>query len=68
MNTYLAKVKVLLDTDGKLKKVIESYLVKAESVTDVEALVTKSFEGENLDWELVGVTTSKIRGVINFKK
>ena len=68
MNTYLAKVKVRLDVDDKIKKVTEIYLVKAESVTDVEVLITKSFENENLEWELVSVTTSKIRGVINFNK
>jgi len=66
---YVAKVKIVTESEeGKIKKTTESYLVKAESVTDVEVLVAKHFEGLNLQWTLSGVSESKIKGIINFKK
>lgn len=67
MNKYIAKVKInVADNDGdKVKKVTETYLVNAESVTDAEALVYKDFEGETLEWELISVVKSPILKVIN---
>ena len=41
------------------------YLVDAQSVTHAEAMVTKDFEGSGIDFEVKGVTNSKIIKVIN---
>jgi hypothetical protein len=51
----------LVDTDtGKVKKIREEKLVKGFSVTDVEAKVTKKFEGFTNDWRITSVSESKI--------
>ena len=62
---YTAKVKVSIDTPKGVKKVTEMYLVNANSVTHAEAMVTKDFEGSGVDFEVKGVTNSKIIKVID---
>jgi hypothetical protein len=49
----------------KEKKVTESYLVDAMSVTEAEAKVVKDFEGYSFDFEVKGVTQSKIVKIID---
>ena len=49
----------------KEKKVTESYLVDAMSVTEAEAKVVKDFEGYNFDFEVKGVNQSKIVKIID---
>ncbi len=49
---------------GKIKKVREEKLVKGYSVTDVEAKVTKKYEGFTHDWRITAVSESKIDEVI----
>ena len=49
----------------KEKKVTESYLVDAMSVTEAEAKVVKDFEGYSFDFEVKGVTKSKIVKIID---
>lgn len=49
----------------KDKKVKESYLVNAVSVTDAEAKVIDEFKGTVFDFEVTSVTESKIAKVIN---
>lgn len=62
---YTAKVKCRVENDkGKIQKVTEQYLVKAVSVTDVEAYVTEKYEGSTIDWELTSVAETKILEVI----
>ena len=48
----------------KEKKVTESYLVDAMSVTEAEAKVIKDFEGYNFDFEVKGVSQSRIVKII----
>ena len=65
MGYYTAKVSVAIDTPKGVKRVTEMYLVDAQSVTHAEAMVTKDFEGSGIDFEVKGVTNSKIVKGIN---
>lgn len=49
---------------GKTKKMRYEKLVKGFSVTDVEAKVTKHYEGFANDWRITTVTESKIDEII----
>lgn len=62
---YTAKVKVKIEDDkGKLKKHTETYLVEAESITEVHAIVAKKYFGCNFDNELVSVSETKFIEVL----
>ena len=50
---------------GKIKKIKEEKLVLGYSVTDVEAKVTKKYEGFTYDWRITSVSESKIDEVID---
>ena len=69
MGYYTAKVKWVdvIDTPKgqKEKKVTETYLVEAMSVTEAEAKVVKDFEGYNFDFEVTGVNESRIVKIID---
>lgn len=64
---YTAKVKMLVSDPGakKEKYATETYLVRAESVTHAEQLVAEDFAGDAIDFEVKGVSQSKIVKVIN---
>ena len=65
MSYYIAKVKVHHEDDnGRVKKVVEQYLVHAISVTDAETKVVAEFEGSNLEFEVTAVVDTKIISVI----
>jgi hypothetical protein len=63
---FVAKIQYDLPDDqtGKIKKIREEKLVKGFSVTDVEAKVTKRYEGFTNDWRITSVSESKIDEVI----
>jgi hypothetical protein len=63
---FVAKITYdLPDTEsGKIKKIREEKLVKGFSVTDVEAKITKRYEGFTQDWRITSVSESKIDEVI----
>jgi hypothetical protein len=63
---FVAKIQYDLpdETSGKIKKIREEKLVKGFSVTDVEAKVTKRYEGFTNDWRITSVSESKIDEVI----
>jgi hypothetical protein len=63
---FVAKITYdLPDTEtGKIKKIREEKLVKGYSVTDVEAKITKRYEGFTQDWRITSVSESKIDEVI----
>jgi hypothetical protein len=63
---FVAKIQYDLpdDSTGKIKKIREEKLVKGFSVTDVEAKVTKRYEGFTHDWGITSVSESKIDEVI----
>jgi len=63
---FVAKITYDLpdDTTGKIKKIREEKLVRGFSVTDVEAKVTKKYEGFSNDWRITSVSESKIDEVI----
>ena len=63
---FIAKVVYELpdENSGRLKKIREEKLVKGYSVTDVEAKVTKKYEGFTHDWRITAVSESKIDEVI----
>ena len=69
MGYYTAKVKWVdvVDTPKgqKEKKVTETYLVEAMSVTEAEAKVVKDFEGYNFDFEVTGVNERRIVKIID---
>jgi len=49
---------------GKLKKIREEKLVRGYSPTDVEAKITKRYEGLTYDWRITSIAESKIDEVI----
>ena len=58
---YTATVKLEFETDkGHVKKKTESYLVKAESVTDAESIVHEKFKDYTMDFEVKSVSQSRI--------
>ena len=69
MACYTARVQWVdvVDTPKgqKEKKVTETYLIDAMSVTEAEAKVVKDFEGYSFDFEVKGVNQSKIVKIID---
>ncbi len=63
---FVAKIQYDLtdENSGRIKKIREEKLVKGFSVTDVEAKVTKKYEGFTHDWRITSVSESKIDEVI----
>jgi len=49
---------------GKVKRVKEEKLVKGYSPTDVEAKITKKYEGFTVEWRITAIVESKIDEVI----
>ena len=68
MSYYMAKVQVVdaIDTPKgvKEKKITETYLVEALSVTEAEAKVIEDFKGYTMDFEVKSVSASKIIKII----
>jgi len=68
----LVEIKTEIESKGgvKIKKVKESYLVDAMSVTEAEARVVQLFKksGFSKDFEVVGVKGSRIMEVIEAPK
>ncbi len=68
MSYYTAKVQLTMVVDTpkgqREKKVTETYLVEALSVTEAEAKVVKDFSGSTFDFEVKSVNTSKIIKII----
>lgn len=63
---YRAKVKEKIEDDkGKIKKQTAEYLVDAESVTEVEAVIAREYKGVNFDYELSSVNETKVVKVLN---
>lgn len=63
---YKAKVKEKIeDEKGKIKKTTAEFLVDAESVTEVEAIMAKEYFGVTFDWELVSVSETKVIKVLS---
>jgi hypothetical protein len=69
MGYYVAKVQLIdtIDTPKgtKEKRVTETYLVEALSVTEAEAKVVQDFKGVMFDFEVKSVTSSKIIKIID---
>ena len=63
---FVSKVQYDLpdENTGKIKKITEMKLVRAISVTDVEAKVTEKYQGFQHDWRITSVIESKIDEVI----
>jgi hypothetical protein len=69
MSKYLeVTVEIKTETEHKggtrIKKVRETYLVDAMSVTEAEARIVKEFEVFSQDWKIVSVRESKVIDVI----
>jgi len=64
---FVAKIQYDLPDEqtGKIKKIREEKLVNGYSVTDVEAKVTKKYEGFTHEWRITSVSESKIDEVID---
>lgn len=69
MSYYTAKVQLVevVDTPKgvKEKRITETYLVEALSVTEAEAKVIEDFKGVTFDFEVKSVTASKIIKILN---
>jgi hypothetical protein len=69
MGYYVAKVQLIdtIDTPKgtKEKRVTETYLVEALSVTEAEAKLVQDFKGVMFDFEVKSVTSSKIIKIID---
>lgn len=69
MSYYVAKVQLISEVDTpkgtKQKKITETYLVEALSVTEAEAKVIEDFRGVQFDFEVKSVTASKIIKILN---
>lgn len=63
---YLVRVKEewFDEKSGKPKSTVKSKLVKAVSITDSEAKVTKLYTGCTFDWFIIGSNVSKIDEVV----
>lgn len=66
MAFYTAKVEFEIETgkQSKSKKVKETYLVEAVSVTDAETIVHKKFGSDPIPFEVKSVTASNIIEVL----
>lgn len=65
---YIVKVKLEFETDkGQIKKKTETYLVKAESVTDAEVIIHEEFKNYPQEFEVKSVTQSNIIDVLEAK-
>ena len=68
MSYYVAKIQLQDEVDTpkgpKIKKITETYLVEALSVTEAEAKVIEDFKGCTFDFEVKAVTNSKIIKII----
>ena len=68
MSYYTAKVQLVeaIDTPNgvKEKRITETYLVEALSVTEAEAKVIEDFKGVTFDFEVKSVTASKILKIL----
>lgn len=61
---YTARVQMQYETDkGHVKKKSETYLVKAESVTDAETIVHEKFKDYPQEFEVKAVSQSRIMDV-----
>lgn len=52
------------DDNGKIKKVKETYMVKAVSPTDAESIVTQEYEGTSLEFRIVGLKEINLHKVL----
>jgi hypothetical protein len=68
MSYYTAKVQLIdsIDTPKgtKEKRITETYLVEALSVTEAEAKVIEDFKGYSFDFEVKSVSANKIIKII----
>ena len=68
MSYYTAKVQLVESVDTpkgvKEKRITETYLVEALSVTEAEAKVIEDFKGVTFDFEVKSVTASKILKIL----
>lgn len=61
---FTTKVQLEYETDkGGVKKKTETYLVKAESVTDAETIIHEKFKDFKMDFEVKSVSQSNILDV-----
>ena len=66
MTYFLAKVekKIEDERNGKIKRMVEQFLVNAVNVTDVEKQIYSEYEGYPGDWAIHSVTATKIIKVV----
>ena len=69
MSYYTAKVQLIESIDTpkgvKEKRITETYLVEALSVTEAEAKVIEDFKGVTFDFEVKSVTSNRIIKIID---
>lgn len=66
MTYFLVKVekKIEDERNGKIKKMVEQFLVNAVNVTDVEKQIYTEYDGYPGDWAIHSVTATKIIKII----
>lgn len=64
---YVSKVKFesFENNSGKLKKVYETYIVEADSISNAEEKLKKRFINGISDFSVVSIQESKILGIIS---
>ena len=63
---YLAKIKFEWEneTNGRIKKTVEQYLVFAENISQAEEKVKSKFKTQMNDFTVISIQESKILGLI----
>ena len=53
-----------VDDKGKTKKVTETYLIDANDISDAEKILMSTLDSINGDWEITGISKSKVCGIV----
>lgn len=63
---YIAKVKfeTVNDSNGRIQKTNEQYVVDSESITDAEKKLKERFKDSIAEFSVVSIQESKIMGIL----
>lgn len=66
MDFYSVKLRIKVEDEetGKIKNHNTTYLVEAMSCTEAEAIANSDFRNPGVDFEVVGVTKTKVEKVL----
>lgn len=63
---YQASIQFLFEDEktGKIKKVKETYLIKAVSITDAETQIVNDLASTTFDYRILNITESKVTRIV----